>query len=615
MEIDRQSMDVDIVCVGYGPAIAGFTATLSKFLASEQGLAITSKAVPGMPLQVICYERADDISFGVSGVVTRARAIKQSFPDLDISQIPMACPVKAEKMVYLLDPVGASSRPLVMRLGDHALKLVGKIGLVKDYAFQLPYTPPFLNKHDGMMFSLGQFIQWVGSQVMAEGMVQIWPAMPVAAPLFEDDAVVGVQLCDQGVTPQGDPEGSFMPGMDIKARLTVVGDGPVGPVGQQINDKFGLPDGHHQRDWAVGMKAVVELPEQCNLEAGTVIHTFGYPEPEIFGFMYVYPDRQASLGIFVPSWFDSPVRTAYRYMQHWMMHPYLWKHLQGGKMRSWGAKSIQESAKTGEPYLVGNGYARVGEGAGTTNVLTNSGVDEAWASGTQLAEGVIELLKADAPFDKDNLKKVYLEKRRASSWEKEAEASARARVGFQKGFVSGMLGMALTGLSGGRINLSGEVKRSHERVASLEQFFKGRINSDELAHIKKECVASQQPLHDRIMERCGWPAIPLDGKLLVSHQDALLLGGKVQATAGYCDHVRFVNAELCKDCDSKVCIELCSGQAITPGEDGGVPVFDREKCVHCGACVWNCSKASPENPECTNIKFTAGAGGLHSAEN
>lgn len=615
MEIDRQSMDVDIVCVGYGPAIAGFTTTLSKFLASEQGLAIASKAVPGMPLQVICYERADDISFGVSGVVTRARAIKQSFPDLDISQIPMACPVKAEKMVYLLDPVGASSRPLLMRLGDHALRLVGKLGLVKDNAFQLPYTPPFLNKHDGMMFSLGQFIQWVGSQVMAEGMVQIWPAMPVAAPLFEDDAVVGVQLCDQGVTLQGDPEGSFMPGMDIKARLTVVGDGPVGPVGQQINDKFGLPDGHHQRDWAVGMKAVVELPEQCNLEAGTVIHTFGYPEPEIFGFMYVYPDRQASLGIFVPSWFDSPVRTAYRYMQHWMMHPYLWKHLQGGKMRSWGAKSIQESAKTGEPYLVGNGYARVGEGAGTTNVLTNSGVDEAWASGTQLAEGVIELLKSDAPFDKNNLEKVYLEKRRASSWEKEAEASARARVGFQKGFVSGMLGMALTGLSGGRINLSGEVKRSHERVASLEQFFKGRINSDELAHIKKECVASQQPLHDRIMERCGWPAIPLDGKLLVSHQDALLLGGKVQATAGYCDHVRFVNAELCKDCDSKVCIELCSGQAITPGEDGGVPVFDREKCVHCGACVWNCSKASPENPECTNIKFTAGAGGLHSAEN
>jgi len=32
---------------------------------------------------------------------------------------------------------------------------------------------------------------------------------------------------------------------------------------------------------------------------------FGYPEPEIFGFHYVQPDRTASLGIFVPSWLEA----------------------------------------------------------------------------------------------------------------------------------------------------------------------------------------------------------------------------------------------------------------------------------------------------------------------
>ena len=42
------------------------------------------------------------------------------------------------------------------------------------------------------------------------------------------------------------------------------------------------------------------------------------------------------------------------------------------------------------------------------------------------------------------------------------------------------------------------------------------------------------------MQRCGWPAIPYDGQLLVSHQDALLLGGKVQAPPGYADHVVFL---------------------------------------------------------------------------
>ena len=40
----------------------------------------------------------------------------------------------------------------------------------------------------------------------------------------------------------------------------------------------------------------------------------------------------------------------------------------------------------GEPKLVGDGYARIGEGSGSTNVLTGSGVDEAWTTGVQLAE-------------------------------------------------------------------------------------------------------------------------------------------------------------------------------------------------------------------------------------
>jgi len=107
---------------------------------------------------------------------------------------------------------------------------------------------------------------------------------------------------------------------------------------------------------------------------------------------------------------------------------------------------------------------------------------------------------------------------------------------------------------------------------------------------------------------------PYDGQLLVSHQDALLLGGKVQALAGYADHVAFAFPNQCQQCGTRVCIELCSGQAITPGENG-VPNFDREKCVHCGACLWNCASASPENAERGSVDFRAGPGGLHSAEN
>jgi electron-transferring-flavoprotein dehydrogenase len=612
MTVERQTMEVDIACVGFGPAMGGFLTTLSRAIVDENGQTLLESSVmPGMPLQVICYERADDISFGVSGVVTRARSIRATFPDLDPAQIPLTAPVGDEKVLYLLDPAGASRRSSGVQALDRLIGLLGS----RNHSYELPYIPPFLHKQDGLVLSIGQFTQWVGSQLMASGLVQVWPATPVSAPLIEGEQVVGVRLMDQGVQKDGTPAAGYMPGMDIRASLTVVGDGPVGPVGQALDKRFGLPAGNHQREWAVGMKAVVELPEDSPLKPGTVLHTIGYPEPEIFGFLYVYPDRVASLGIFVPSWLDSPVRTSYRYLQHWMTHPGIWQYLSGGTLRSWGAKSLQESGKRGEPFLAGDGYARIGEGSGSTNVLTGSGVDEAWASGVQLAEGVVELLKAGKPFTRENLEATYVRRRRASWLEQEADAAKQARDGFQKGVLSGLIGMGLSGLTGGRLNVGSDIKRPYERVPSLEEYCRGRIAPAEVATLTKEALATGTPLADVVMDRLGWPQIPLDGKLLVSQQDALLLGGKVQAPAGYADHVLVLDPQLCAGCTPQLCVEICSGQAITASEGGGAPQFDREKCIHCGACMWNCTRPREKNAERCNIDFQAGTGGLHSAEN
>jgi electron-transferring-flavoprotein dehydrogenase len=613
--IERQRMDVDIVCVGFGPATAGFLTTLSRQLVNPDGTpAVESSAMPGMPPQVLCYERADDVGFGVSGVVTRGRGIKASFPDLDPASIPMGVAVGEEKVAYLLDPIGASRRPLSLRAADAFLRTFGWALPVRHEAMELPWAPEFLHKTGGLVLSMGQFMQWVSTQVQSTGTVQVWPGTPVAKAVIEQDRVTGVQLLDQGVSRKGEPEAGFMPGMEIRAALTVVADGPVGPIGQQLDEHFGMPEGHHSRDWAVGMKMVVDLPEGVDLKPGTVFHTFGFPEPEIFGFFYVHPGRVASLGIFVPSWFDSPVRTSYRYLQHWMMHPYLWRYLKGGKIRSWGAKTLQESGRRGTPHLAGEGYARIGEGSGTTNVLTGSGVDEAWTSGVQLGEAVLELLKSGQPFNKLNLENTYVKRRMASWLEQEGRVAEKSRDGFQKGFLRGMVGMALTGMTGGKFNLGGEPVAPWQRIPSIEEYYQGRITRDQIERIRKECAAKGSSLHAALMEKAGWPAIPYDGEMLISQQDALLLGGKVQAPPGYADHVVFLYPNLCRDCGSRVCIEVCSGQAITPGEQG-VPAFDREKCVHCGACLWNCAQGAPGHPDRMNIAFRAGAGGLHSAEN
>ncbi|MFZ0478340.1 MAG: hypothetical protein WAL71_04265, partial [Terriglobales bacterium] len=596
----------------FGPAMGGFLTTLSRSLLNGDGsVRLESATSPGMPLQVICYERADGLGFGVSGAVTRARGIRSSFPDVDLTQIPMLAQVKKEKLVYLLDPFRASRRSFAFKAADGVLRSLGFLFGVKHDAFELPYTPPFMRKHDGLVLSLGQFNQWVSDQVAALGLVQIWPGMPVAEPLIEGNAVTGVRLADQGTDLQGRPEAGFTPGMDLRAALTVVGDGPVGAVGRKIDEhaNIGMPPGQESHEWALGMKMVVELREDSGLDAGTVLHTIGFPEPEIFGFLYVHPDRLASVGIFIPSWFGSPVRTAYRYLQHFMLHPYLWRYLEGGTLKSWGAKSLQESGRLGEPFLAGNGYARIGEGSGSTNVLAGSGVDEAWTTGVQLAEAVIELAEQKRAFTRENLEATYVRRRRASWVDAESKVAANARNGFQQGVVTGMIGMAVADLTGGHIAPALHSARS---VPSLEEAYGSRISPSELKQIKDECAAKGTSLHDRIMDRCGWPQIPMDGKLLISHQDALLMGGGVQAAPGYANHVIFLRPELCRECETKLCVEMCSGQAITRGEEE-VPAFDREKCVYCGACLWNC-RAEGDGRR-GNVEFNAGAGGLHSALN
>jgi electron-transferring-flavoprotein dehydrogenase len=521
----------------------------------------------------------------------------------------MSAAVQNEKLVYLLDPTGASRRSFSFQAADRVLRSLGFLFRLKHDAFELPYTPPFMKKHDGLVLSLGQFNQWVSDQVAASGVVQIWPGMPVAEPLIVADSVTGVRLGDQGTDLQGRPDTGFTPGMDLRAALTVVGDGPVGAVGRKIDAQLGMPEGHGSREWALGMKMVVELREDSGLESGTVLHTIGFPEPEIFGFLYVHPERLASVGIFVPSWFRSPVRTAYRYLQHFMLHPYLWRYLEGGTLKSWGAKSLQESGRHGEPFLAGNGYARIGEGSGSTNVLAGSGVDEAWTTGVQLAEAVVELAEQKRAFTRENLEATYVRRRRESWVDRESKIAADARNGFQNGVVTGMIGMAVAGLTRGRVT---PASRPAPTPPSLEDFCGSRIPPAELKQMQEECAAKGTALHDRIMDRCGWPEIPMDGKLLISHQDALLMGGGVQAAPGYANHVLFRRPELCRACETKLCVEMCSGQAITRAEDA-VPAFDREKCVYCGACLWNCQAESGDAQG--NIEFKAGAGGLHSALN
>ncbi len=90
------------------------------------------------------------------------------------------------------------------------------------------------------------------------------------------------------------------------------------------------------------------------------------------------------------------------------------------------------------------------------------------------------------------------------------------------------------------------------------------------------------------------------------------MGGKVQAMPGYADHVIFLDRQPLHFLPGK----NLHRHVFRPGHHARPrwrALFEREKCVHCGACLWNCPH-SPDG-ERSNIEFQAGAGGLHSGEN
>jgi len=118
-------------------------------------------------------------------------------------------------------------------------------------------------------------------------------------------------------------------------------------------------------------------------------------------------------------------------------------------------------------------------------VLTGSGVDEAWTTGAQLAEAVLELLHAGRPLTKENLEQTYVARRRASWVEQEGRIAEKARDGFHRGLIPGLIGMALAGFTKGKRSIAGEPRL----VPDLKEYYRRKIPAAELDRILEQCRA------------------------------------------------------------------------------------------------------------------------------
>src|SRR5581483_1388548 len=127
-----------------------------------------------------------------------------------------------------LVPDFATSAPLDAQVTDDAAYF-----LTRNRAWKLPISPPPLRNHGNYIVSLNRLVQWLGVLVDQAG-VNGFTQVAGAQLIDEGGAIAGVITEDKGVDKDGKPKDNFTPGYELRAKVTVLAEGPRGSLTKHL---------------------------------------------------------------------------------------------------------------------------------------------------------------------------------------------------------------------------------------------------------------------------------------------------------------------------------------------------------------------------------------------
>src|SRR5437867_3892063 len=404
---DRETLEVDVIIVGGGPAGLAAAYQLRKL---------------NKDLSIAVLEKGKEIGAHIiSGAVMDPRGIRELMPDWKERGAPIERPVEEDRVLYL----------------------------TKTGKFALPITPPPLRNHGNVIISLNRFIRWFGQQVEQSG-VDLFAGFAGADLLMKGDRVSGVRTGDKGIDKAGKPKGNYEPGIDVRAKITILAEGARGSLTKQLVRKLHLDHGRNPQVYAVGVKEVWDVPKQKSAN-GWVLHTMGWPvRNEEFGggFIYNMADGKVSIGLVIGLDYPDPRVDPHRRFQEFKTHPFVRNLLEGGSLYFYGAKAIPEGGYWAQPQYYFDGGMIIGDAAGFLNSMRLKGIHLAFKSGMLAAETAFEALQAN-DFSAARMKR--FEELVEGSWIKEELWKVRNfHQGFEHGFVAGMFHTAIQMVTGGR---------------------------------------------------------------------------------------------------------------------------------------------------------------------
>ncbi|CAG8571350.1 12870_t:CDS:2, partial [Acaulospora colombiana] len=131
---------------------------------------------------------------------------------------------------------------------------------------------------------------------------------------------------------------------------------------------------------------------------GYALHAMGYPlDWKLYGggFLYHMEDNIVQVGFVVALDYQNPYLNPYKEFQKYKLHPFIKKHLVGGKRISYAARALNEGGYQSIPKLIFPGGALIGCTAGFLNVPKIKGTHTAMKSGMIAAEAAYDAVTSE----------------------------------------------------------------------------------------------------------------------------------------------------------------------------------------------------------------------------
>jgi electron-transferring-flavoprotein dehydrogenase len=362
--IERESMEVDVLYVGAGPA------TLASSLHLMQQIEAHNQVEGNEPIEppsILVLEKGASVGEHVlSGGVMNPKAIRELVPDFEEQGFPTeyVCDYAG---FWLFHPKGKTSLP----------------------------APPNFRKEGYHVVSLSKVTRWLAERCEEAG-VEIYPGFAGDEILVEDGRVVGVRTGDMGIDKEGNPKSNFQPGMDILAKVTVLGEGVRGSLSKQLIERFDL-HGRNPQTFETGVKELWKINPEKH-QPGRVVHAMMFPEI-LKGFhgvwLYDMQDSLISYGFATLLHSDSPHCDPHLAAQKFKTNPWMQWLLEDAELIRYGAKCIPTGGLYSQPKLYHDGVMLIGDAASMCNAENLAGIHQAIKTGMLAAETIVDALAKD----------------------------------------------------------------------------------------------------------------------------------------------------------------------------------------------------------------------------